>query len=149
MLVKLVCLFVLSLSFSSFAGEVSAPEVLDGGSIVTVEEAKTYFNSGKALFVDVRNPLNYGKGHIPKAIAAPFAGGSNGDGLSRHDFLRKLPNDKGALIIFYSHGETGWKSYNAAIEAIRAGYANVMWMREGFTSWEKKNFEAVSGPEGR
>ena len=148
MLVKLMCLFVLSLSLSAFAGEISAPEVLEGGRIVTVEEAKAYFDSGKALFVDVRNPLNYGKSHIPTAIAAPFAVG-NGGGLQRLDFLKKLPNDKGAPIIFYSHGETGWKSFNAAIEAIRAGYAKVMWMREGFTSWEKKNFEAVSGPESR
>ena len=148
MLVKLICLFVLALSFPSFAGEMSAPEGLEGGRVVTVEEAKAYFSSGKALFVDVRNPLNYGKGHIPTAIAAPFAG-SNGGGLSSHDFLRKLPNGKDAPIIFYSHGETGWKSYDAASEAIRAGYANVMWMREGFKSWEKKNFETVSGPEGR
>ncbi|MCC6503275.1 MAG: rhodanese-like domain-containing protein [Deltaproteobacteria bacterium] len=148
MLVKLICLFVLSLSLHAFAGEIKSPDVLEGGRVVTAEEAKAYFDSGKALFVDVRNPLNYGKGHIPTAIAAPFAGG-NGDGLSRLDFLRKLPADKGARIIFYSHGETGWKSYNAASEAIKAGYANVMWMREGFTSWEKKNFEAVSGPESR
>ncbi len=148
MLVKLICLFVLSLSLNAFAGEIKSPEVLEGGRVVTSEEAKAYFDSGKALFVDVRNPLNYGKGHIPTAIAAPFAG-KNGDGLSRLDFLRKLPTDKGAPIIFYSHGETGWKSYNAAIEAIKAGYANVMWMREGFNSWERKNLEAVSGPENR
>jgi rhodanese-related sulfurtransferase len=148
MLVKLICLFVLSLSFTAFAGEIKSPDVLEGGKIVTVEEARAYFNSGKALFVDVRNPLNYGKGHIPTAIAAPFAG-SNGGGLSRLDFLRKLPTDKGAPIIFYSHGETGWKSYNAASEAIRAGYANVMWMRDGFSSWERRNLEAVSGLEGR
>lgn len=148
MLVKLMCLFVFALSFPAFAGDLSAPEVLKGGHIVTVEEAKAYFDSGKALFVDVRNPLNYGKGHIPMAIAVPFAG-KNGGGLSRLDFLRKLPRDKGAPIIFYSHGETGWKSFNAASEAIKGGYANVMWMREGFTSWEKKNFEAASGPESR
>lgn len=148
MLVKLLCLFIFCLSSCAFAAETVTPEAIEGGKVVTVEEAKAYFNSGKALFVDVRNPLNYGKGHIPKAVAAPF-GNAKASGLEKNEFLRKLPRDRSGQIIIYSHGKSGWKSYYAACEAIKAGYTGVMWMRDGFSSWEENGFESVPGPETR
>jgi rhodanese-related sulfurtransferase len=118
----------------------------EGGRVITIEEAKAWFDSGKALFVDVRNPLNYGKGHIPSAIAAPFSKSGEDDEL-RREFLTKLPRDKGAPIVVYSHGNTGWKSYRAAGEAVKAGYSNIMWMREGFKVWTLKGFVVSSGQE--
>jgi len=147
MLVKFLFLFMFCLSSPAFAAETATPEAIEGGSVVTVEEAKACFDSGKVLFVDVRNPLNYGKGHIPKAVAAPF--GARAGTLEKEEFLRKLPRDRSERVIIYSHGRNGWKSYYAAIEAIKAGYIGVMWMREGFQSWEENGFESVSGPETR
>jgi len=146
MLAMLFYFLVLVLASPSFAGEGPTPTALEGGRVITVEEAKAWFDSGKALFADVRNPLNYGRGHIPSAVAAPFDD-KNEDGRKRQAFLGKLPGDKGAPIVFYSHGETGWKSYRAAAAAIKAGYGNVMWLREGFTAWELKRFAVTSGPE--
>jgi rhodanese-related sulfurtransferase len=40
--------------------------------------------------------------------------------------------------VFYSDGLTGWKSYKAAVLAVKAGYKNVMYMRGGFAEWEAK-----------
>lgn len=148
MLVKLLCLFIFCLSSFAIAAETATPEAIEGGRVVAVEEAKACFDTGKALFVDVRNPLNYGRGHIPKAVAAPFGSGM-ASGLEKGEFLRKLPGDKSGPIIIYSHGRSGWKSYNAAVEAIKAGYTGVMWMRDGFSSWEENGFESVPGPETR
>lgn len=141
-----LCFFALFLTAPVFADEAAPPVTVEGARVITVEEAKAYFDSGKALFVDVRNPLNYGRGHIPSAIAAPFEKGGGDEGQKRV-FLLKLPRDKGAPIVVYSHGNTGWKSYYAASEAIKAGYGNIMWMREGFKAWQLNDFSVSSGPE--
>lgn len=142
----LSCFFIFFLTSAAFAEEGLTPVAVEGGRVITVDEARAWFNSGKAQFVDVRNPLNYGRGHIPSAIAAPI-GKSGEDEGRRRVFLSKLPTDKDAPLIFYSHGNTGWKSYRAAVEAVQAGYANVMWMREGFTGWQSKRFAVFPGPE--
>lgn len=144
MFARLLYFLVLILASPAFADETPVPTAVEGGRVITVEEAKAYFVSGKALFVDVRNPLNYGKGHISSAIAAPFEK-NEADEKQRRAFLAKLPRDKRAPIVLYSHGNTGWKSYHAAAEAIKAGYSNIMWMREGFKDWQSNNFSVSSG----
>jgi rhodanese-related sulfurtransferase len=131
MFARLLYFFVLVLAAPAFADESTVPKAIEGGRVVTVEEAKVWFDSGKALFVDVRNPLNYGRGHIPLAVAAPFDDKREDDG-HKQAFLRELPGDRRAPIVIYSHGDTGWKSYHAAAVAIKAGYGKIMWMREGF-----------------
>jgi len=146
MFARLLYFLVLILAAPAFANESAPPMTVDGGRVITVEEAKAIFDSGKVLFVDVRNPLNYGKGHISSAIAAPFEKNGGDEGQKRA-FLAKLPLDKRAPIIVYSHGNTGWKSYYAAAEAVKAGYGNIMWMREGFKAWQSNNFSVSSGPE--
>lgn len=100
-----LCFFALFLTVPAFADEAAPPMTVEGGRVITIEEAKAWFDTGKALFVDVRNPLNYGKGHIPSAIAAPFSKSGEDEEL-RREFLTKLPRDKGAPIAVYSHGNT-------------------------------------------
>ncbi|HEY5602686.1 MAG TPA: rhodanese-like domain-containing protein, partial [Gammaproteobacteria bacterium] len=53
----------------------------------------------------------------------------------------KLPGDKTASIVFYSDGPNGWKSYKASVQAINAGYKNVMWYRGGTGEWESKGWK--------
>jgi len=145
-LFRIIFFFALFLTAPSFAHEQAAPLRIEGGRVISVDEAKAIFDSGKALFIDVRNPLNFGRGHIPSAIAMPFDGKEAGQ-PEKSDFRKKLPVHKGASIVFYSHGPTGWKSYRAALEAIRAGYGNVMWMREGLEGWRSKGYPISVGPE--
>lgn len=145
MIARLLLFCALFLTGPAFAEEAPAPSVLEGGRVITVQEAKALFDKGKTLFIDVRNPLNFGRGHIPSASAAPF--GSTEDENGRLLFLKKLPRDKNAAIVFYSHGETGWKSYRAALVAIRNGYGNVMWMREGLKGWTSSGYAVAAGPE--
>lgn len=146
MLFRIIFFLALFFTMPALAEELPSPLRIQGGRVITVEEAKAYFDSGKALFIDVRNPLNYGRGHIPSAFAIPFEARDAGQ-PEKAEFRKRLPADKGAAIIFYSHGPTGWKSYKAALEAISAGYKNVLWMREGLEGWKSKNYAVSVGPE--
>lgn len=124
------------------AGAILTPTELKGGEIITAEQAKALLDKKSASFIDTRSALNYGKGHVPTAIIIPYKGKSErvkGFDMSKDNFpLDKLPRDKKFPIVFYSHGDTGWKSYKAAVTAIKGGYTNVKWMRDGLASWKEK-----------
>ncbi|MDJ0808337.1 MAG: rhodanese-like domain-containing protein, partial [Gammaproteobacteria bacterium] len=117
---------------------VVTPTELSGGRIVSVEEARKLIGEGVLIF-DVRSGINYGRGHIPGAVFAPYKGSS----VKHVDFdpsqdrfsLSSLPKKKGVPVLIYSHGDTGWKSYKAAVTAIRTGYTQVNWFRDGFSAW--------------
>lgn len=121
------------------AAGVPTPTVLTGGSIVTVQEARGFMAAGAGV-IDVRSAINFGRGHIPGAVLVPYKGSSakqvDAD-LSLDDFsISLLPEDRNADVLIYSHGETGWKSYKAAVTAVRSGYTRVHWLREGFAAWK-------------
>lgn len=130
----------------AFAAE--TPQVLAGGKVISIEEAKKLVDAKSASFVDTRAVLNYGKGHVPGAIAVAYreksAKAENFDATQDQLDLSKLPQDKNAQVVFYSDGPTGWKSYKASVLAIRAGYKNVMYMRGGFAEWIAKKFPVES-----
>ena len=136
--------FVLSLFvFSAQAvDDVETPKDLPGGKLLTAEEAKGTI--GKADFFDMRKAVSYGKGHIKGAIALPYDQKSdktaNFDASKDKFDMSQLPTDKARPIVFYSDGITGWKSYKAAVTAIKAGHSNVMWFRGGTAEWEAKKF---------
>ncbi len=121
-----------------------APTTLAGGKVVSVDDAKKLSDAKGAQFFDTRAVINYGKGHVPGAKAVSYKEKSE----FKADFdasvdtfdLTKLPTDKAAKIVFYSDGPKGWKSYKAAVTAIKGGHKNVMWMRDGFAGWEAKGY---------
>ena len=148
--IAVTCCFVVlvaALSGPAFAAGENKPDtptILEGGKVITAEEAKALIDKKGAVFFDMRSAINYGKGHLPGATALPYKENSeykaNFD-ASRDTFdLKKLPADKNAAIVFYSDGPSGWKSYKAAVLAKKAGYRKVMWMREGTKGWETKKF---------
>lgn len=146
---RLILIFGLLLPLTLFpslspAAEEPTPTKLTGGKIVSVDEAKTLLDQKSVAFFDMRNILNYGKGHIPTGTALPYKGESQNkpDFDSTQDKLdmSKLPAAKDAKLVFYSDGPTGWKSYKAAVIAIKAGYSNVMWLREGYAGWVAKSY---------
>lgn len=124
------------------AGDTETPTALTGGKVVTVDDAKKLLDGGGVAFVDTRNPLNFAKGHVPGAKTAAYKEKSDKvkdfDSSADSFELDKLPTDKAARIVFYSDGPTGWKSYKAAVLAIKAGYKNVMYYRGGITEWTAK-----------
>lgn len=60
---------------------------------MTVEEAKSAFESGKAIIIDVRSAESYATGHAAGAISIPLAEFENN--------IDSLPLDKGQWIITY------------------------------------------------
>jgi len=126
--------------------QLPTPTKLAGGKIITVEEGRKLADAKTAFFIDTRNVVNFGKGHVPGANAIPYKSGSNdveGFDASKDKFdLDKLPPAKDKALVFYSDGPTGWKSYKAAVWAIKAGYQNVNYMRDGWSEWVTKKFPA-------
>jgi rhodanese-related sulfurtransferase len=120
------------------------PTSLEGGKVITAEEGKKLADAKNVVFIDTRNVLNYGKGHVPTAVAAAYKEKSEkvaSFDASQDQFdLGKLPTDKSAQVVFYSDGPTGWKSYKAAVLAIKSGYKNVMYMRGGFAEWVARGY---------
>jgi rhodanese-related sulfurtransferase len=129
-------------STPALANKPETPTAIPGAKVITVDEGKALVGTKAATFIDTRNALNFGKGHVPGAVTAAYKEKSdpveNFDASQDSFAMDKLPADKNAKVVFYSDGPTGWKSYKAAVLAVRAGYKNVMYMRSGFAEWEAK-----------
>jgi rhodanese-related sulfurtransferase len=141
-----VIISITSFSVPTFAEEAKpdTPKTLEGVKVVSAAEAKALLDKKSATFFDMRSAINFGKGHIPGATALPYKEISEfkvGFDASKDTFdIKKLPSDKNSAIVFYSDGPSGWKSYKAAFLARKAGYKNVMWLREGSKAWEASKF---------
>ena len=118
------------------------PTSVKGARIITVEEAKGLLDKKAASFFDTRSPLNFGKSHLPGATLIAYKEKSDftpdfDAKLDSFDIAR-LPADKNAKIVIHSDGPSGWKSYKATVFAVKAGYRNVLWMRDGYAGWTAK-----------
>lgn len=117
------------------------PLTLAGGKIVSLAEVKTLLRDKEVRIFDMRSAINYGKGHLPGATPLPYKQRSEKKpdfdaSLDQVDF-KQLPADLNSVLLFYSDGPTGWKSYKAAVLAIRQGYTRIFWFRGGFADWEQ------------
>jgi rhodanese-related sulfurtransferase len=127
----------------AFANKPETPATLEGGKVISVEEAKKLLDGKAAHFIDTRSVVNFGKGRVPGALTAAYKEKSepvaNFDATQDAFELDKLPKDKSAPVVFYSDGPTGWKSYKAAVLSVKAGHKNVMYMRGGMNDWTAKS----------
>lgn len=118
------------------------PTTIAGATIISVDQGKEVLDTGAAAFFDMRNPINFGKGHLPGATLLTYREKSafvaDFDPAPDRFDLSRLPADKNAPIVLYSDGRKGWKSYKAAVLARRAGYSNIMWMRDGYAAWTSR-----------
>ncbi len=124
------------------------PRVLPGGKIVTAEEVNKMLAGGVMLF-DVRPEVQYAAGHIQQARNLPYAMNSPkeinfNDALDKWD-MSKLPADKNTALIFQCNGAECWYSYKASRVAIKNGYKNVHWFREGLPSWKSRGYPVHPG----
>lgn len=134
-----VALTVASTPSAAVDSKPDTPTTIADARIISIDEAKKLLDQKTARFFDTRNALNFGKGHVPGANLIAYKEKSEyaADFDSSLDSfnLGKLPANKDAIIVIYSDGPKGWKSYKAALLAATAGYRNVLWMREGFAGW--------------
>ncbi|MEW6512391.1 MAG: rhodanese-like domain-containing protein [Pseudomonadota bacterium] len=88
------------------------------------------------------------EGHIPFAVFVPMNEWSKLD----PDFninediwdWSTLPADKNTPIAFYCMGVVCWKSYKLAGEAVKRGYQNVYWYKEGQPGWDARNLPVIN-----
>ena len=123
------------------AAEKPTPTELPGGYIITAEEVAVLLEQRGIYLADCRSAFNYGKGHLPGARSLEYQlnyhkDGTGAESAEKRIDINSLPENKKAILIFYSHGPTGWKSYRAARAAIEAGYSQVHWFRGGIEAWK-------------
>lgn len=120
------------------------PVSAEGVNVVTAQKASELIQQG-ALAIDTRSAINFGRSHLPGAKLFSYKGSSENTvdfDASQDQFrLDELDIEPNAPLLFYSHGETGWKSYKAAVTAVRVGYQQVYWLRGGLSEWENSGFE--------
>jgi len=143
-----LAMFAGSFTWAAQDKKPSTPATLAGGKVVTADEAKNLLDGKKAAFFDTRSAMSFGKGHVPGAKAIPYGEKSefaeNFDASKDRFDLAQLPADKNAALVFYSDGPAGWKSYKAAVLAVRAGYKSVHYFRGGWADWEARKYPAAN-----
>lgn len=126
---------------------IPTPTVLPGGKIITALDAKTLLDSKGAVFYDARRSIRYAEGHLSGATNLPYVQNSaetaTFDATVDQFSLSSLPTNKAAAIVFYSNSSNGWKSFKAAVQAIRQGYTDVRWLRNGLAGWTAAGFSVV------
>lgn len=137
---KIILLAASSLVSSAFASHPTPIDIYDV-TLINTSGLTALQQESTIILLDMRSPINYGRGRIPGAMSSPLkeeSAHSESFDRSEHDWT---PSRYGALknsmIVIYSHGVTGWKSYKAAVMAADQGYTNIYWMREGFSAWKE------------
>ena len=92
--IHLIVIIVLLVLLSACAPQTpQIPQTEDAVPRVTVEEAKSAFEDGKAIIVDVRSAESFAAGHAAGAISIPLAEFENN--------IENLSLDKDQWIITY------------------------------------------------
>jgi rhodanese-related sulfurtransferase len=116
------------------------PTTLKGGTVIDLPALRSLLSSGKAVLVDTRSPLNFGKGHVPGALSVGYkelsAYSETFDASVDSFDMQRLPQDKDTPLVFYSDGPSGWKSYKAAVISVTQGYRRVHYFRAGWPAWQ-------------
>jgi 3-mercaptopyruvate sulfurtransferase SseA len=91
--IHLIVIIVLLVLLSACAPKAVIPQTEADVPRVTVEEAKSAFDNGKAIIVDVRSAESYAAGHAAGAISIPLTEFENN--------IENLSLDKDQWIITY------------------------------------------------
>jgi rhodanese-related sulfurtransferase len=134
--IAMVAALALSVSLTTAVAQDKTPtdlvnEAKEKVCEISPAEAKEKIDSGAPLFVlDVREPDEFGKGHIPKAMNIPR-------GLLEFKISGAIPN-KDAQIIAYC--KSGGRSCLACETLQELGYKNVESIAGGWAAWLKAGY---------
>lgn len=114
---------------------------LQAEGIATLEQAREYWNSGSAVFLDARAPADYAAGHIANAFNLPA------DAFEEH-FPRIAPMVNTAMpIVVYCDGEACELSHRLADKLHQLGYTTVRVLVNGWTVWHGAQLPTQKGPQ--
>lgn len=146
----LVCIAVISVSAGFLAyyfsdgsfsfEEENISEINENqASVISIEEAKSFFDSGTGLFVDSRSKKYFEKSHIQGAFNLPAENHLE----YSFDFLSAFP-DKTVKIIVYCDGKTCDSSFITAGFLKDLGYEDVNILINGWSLWKENNLPVFS-----
>ncbi len=142
---KMAAALLAGMLISSIANAGDTPTALAGAKLVAADDVVKAQSAG-AVVVDTRVAAEYADGHIKGAVNVPYREKSEkavGFDAGQDEFnLAKLPADKAAAVVVYCNGPECWKSFKASTAALKGGYTNVLWYREGFPQWKSKGLPA-------
>ncbi|NQT68462.1 MAG: rhodanese-like domain-containing protein [Desulfobacteraceae bacterium] len=110
-------------------------------TVITTAELKAMIDSKteQFLIIDARNPEEFQDVHIPGAINIPAK--------KFNDYVKLLPRDKAAKLVFYCNGVKCGKSKRAAQKAFAMGYRKLYVYAEGMPVWEERGLPIITGPD--
>jgi len=115
-----------------YAAKKLVPETLDGAKIVKTQGLyELVMSQEKLVIIDSRLYKEYNKGHIQGSISLQ-------DNLMSENKLKDYVPTKSTPLLFYCNGIRCFRSYNASNKALKWGYTNIYWYREGWKDWKKK-----------
>ena len=125
-----LCNHFRSNGLSLTGGTASGPVSPEGVGMIPLDAARQAFLSGRACFVDARDPAAYRAGHIRGARSLPWEGMDE----TLEKAMAGVPPD--ALIITYCDGETCDLSARLAKEIYFRGYDRVRILLNGWSRWK-------------
>ncbi len=105
--------------------DVARHEIASAGAVTV----RRWLEAGRILLVDVREPSEYEREHIPGALLLP---------LSSFD-ADLFPHIPGQRIVL--HCAIGKRSLAAGKMLLKAGHGNVMHLAGGLAAWKEAGFE--------
>jgi rhodanese-related sulfurtransferase len=95
---------------------------------ISITDLNKEIEAKKVTVIDVNGTNSWKEGHVPGAL--------DFDAVEK-DLAKKLPADKGALVVAYCGGP-GCNAYTAAAKAAKAlGYTNVKHLAAGISGWKE------------
>jgi rhodanese-related sulfurtransferase len=138
---KLAVALLAGILISGVALAADTPPTLAGTKLASADDVVKAQAAGAAV-IDTRVASEYGEGHIKGAVSVPYREKSEKavtfDAGQDEFNLAKLPADKAAAVVFYCNGPECWKSFKASTVAMKGGYTNIHWYRDGFPNWKSK-----------
>ncbi|NOU48606.1 MAG: rhodanese-like domain-containing protein [Bacteroidales bacterium] len=115
--------------------DVALSHLTDVNLMVNVEQAQEIIrqNDANMIFIDVRNPISFGRDHIEKAINIPLRELLDKSSLK---LLRSL-NEKGKTMVIY--GETPQQASGAWMMLQQTGFQNTKMLNGSYTELGSKS----------
>lgn len=111
---------------------------------ITVAQARQEWEQGQvALLLDVREPAEWEKGHIPGAVLAP-RGALEWYADPATPYAKPEPTTKRDARIVVACA-SGWRSRLSDQTLKAMGYTDVVSMAGGFNEWSKQDFPIEDG----